>query len=504
MKKNKKRLTMRTLAVTTLLLASASSATAATGYPTAYPFKSEASSPPTLPETEPYDVMNGKNGEVTSKDNPGGYIARFAKCDPFSEDRLGIKFSTADLPLANDFVLKGKYPGFLECRGTAFLFMKLKAAKVSSENCTGAQIIEPSKFTGKVNGKAVCTSCCEAQKGFVMEPAEKYAIFEGEISTVQSTGSCPMPNEATYCTYITFKLTCLQALMGEKGDSRRQTWPCYDSQYNWLSSCPTFKANKLYNTLTKSIATFEHENYVNKLTAVENLVLNPLMKQPDRVCHPYSYYYPATKKSDGSSTPTLGGLTAGLADAAKAATAALAAAKDVMDKAGVALLADVSAEAKAKAELLIAAMTSGKKVPKVVATVSADDAAGACASICKSMELKDCKDMVCEAKATARRSLLASNFETTSLVNPGKADAAAITASLKKNGVTATTTESDAKTELQSVPGIDTAKLTALETAATANIAAIAAAAKLTPTAGAPKVPLVWSAALVLFAMAMN
>jgi hypothetical protein len=141
------------------------------------------------------------------------------------------------------------------------------------------------------------------------------------------------------------------------------------------------------------------------------------------------------------------------------------------------LLGDIADESvKKKAKLLADAAIAGEKVRKITVKEEASDEASACSSAFTKADMQP-SDGACVATAASsgRRRLSATTYDvelvfSSSTVSESKLSAAVN--SLKANGVDVVKSESavDPIAELETVPGVDSAKLTTFKTDATAAV----------------------------------
>ena len=163
------------------------------------------------------------------------------------------------------------------------------------------------------------------------------------------------------------------------------------------------------------------------------------------------------------------------------------------------LLGDIADESvKKKAKLLADAAIAGEKVRKITVKEEASDEASACSSAFTKADMQP-SDGACVATAASsgRRRLSASTYDvelvfSSSTVSESKLSAAVN--SLKANGVEVVKSESavDPIAELETIPGVDSAKLTTFKTDATAAVEAAAAPAgssSSTPPTSPPPPP---------------
>jgi hypothetical protein len=286
---------LQTLLVTTTCILSAKLCSAASVYPSTYPYEKNPFKVPSLPEKDPDESI------LTE----GGYLNRLTRCDPYSDDRAAYK----DPALHKESYAAQKYAGFLECRPQGFLKFPDGRARIwHTRNCsslTAISIISKALFSGKIAGKTICTDCCKDVEG-LLQLADMAPARETIIQTYVTVGSCGIPSEPAYCALSTAASRCLEYFPGNdpnglgKTNARRGTFGCYDNVYAWMMTCSLFKVKSLF--LSTFLTLWEPNAYLTTLTYEQLMVLEGIWVQPDRVCYPYSYYNPAVEQQ--VSTPS--------------------------------------------------------------------------------------------------------------------------------------------------------------------------------------------------------
>jgi hypothetical protein len=172
----------------------------------------------------------------------------------------------------------------------------------------------------KINEKNVCSEgkqCCEFFKG--TQSGVGWAIKKVQaIQDYATTGGCPDITNEKYaemyvCSEIWTMYNCNTYFSkGKNNNARSFVRPCYDLGVNYLSACKLFITGTLV-AATFDMKRYDPETYLKDKTAAQLLSLHSLYVQPDRVCNPYSYFFPETAiKSEsptsggGSSSPTSG------------------------------------------------------------------------------------------------------------------------------------------------------------------------------------------------------
>jgi len=296
-----------------LLVAGAS---AASVYPKTYPFADESVKPPDLPDKgEAFD-----NDNWDDPSNPGGYFLKFLNCDPYSPDRPPY----SDSSLANtvpESYQETKPAGFPECRLQAYFFRSIlgSAAESYAYNCTKmletpettAAISEAANWNNLIAGEEACVKgeCCSFMDGVVIEQFGRHVPFMEVMGEHYTQGLCPtLPPEEVFCPYTTIPFYCAEYYVGYTND-RPVTYACYDVAWRWYAECPVFQSTRLILEISFEAGKWEAPQYLEDLAYDQLIVLEPIFKLPDRVCHPYSYYHPQdASESPGSSSA---GITAG-------------------------------------------------------------------------------------------------------------------------------------------------------------------------------------------------
>lgn len=251
-----------------LLLISFAFACEAAVYPSTYPFENEPLSPPILPESTPdysYDMDN----------DPGGYITKIYKCDLNDPE-----FMTEAHGNYWDYCEYQQMYAFYATNGAATAF------GVAAFNCSEKREVTAADLGGVINSKTVCTNCCPDVVGQKVW-GEDFGSYLSLIETATVNGVCDTVTHETYCvTCIAHAMLCIQHFI----DAGERTYviACFDSVWHWLMTCSVFKTTGVVE-LVKGEDTLP---YLNSLSAVEQFVVFGFQYYGDRVCLPYSYYFP--------------------------------------------------------------------------------------------------------------------------------------------------------------------------------------------------------------------
>lgn len=169
-------------------------------------------------------------------------------------------------------------------------------------NCTRGENekIMDKQFLGQVGTDKICevNNCCKDLIGLpgtslVSEPkVQTYSTW----SEIKSSGSCPEAmSEEMYCTIFSYGLskTCMEQWVSVT--DRLFVFPCYDTFVNYIQSCKLYKLTGYY------LPMYEPEDYWSKQSGEQNTAVTGLWDMGDKVCRPYSYFYPEFALADSSS-----------------------------------------------------------------------------------------------------------------------------------------------------------------------------------------------------------
>lgn len=257
------------LAVSLLFFAGAQAS-----YPSAYPFENEAVVPPAPAAATPAFTFDDQD--------PGGYVYSFA----YSQEIPEVPFCFTQTGLiAHQLVVRQGAPPMLP---------------MSLWNCTARNFpISATTYINKIAEIEICPAdkCCEHTWGllafFNNEPL--VANYE-QLSSAHTDGLCDeIFSEDVFCLLYNngHSFACHESFPSPS--ERQVVYPCHDSVYNYQMQC------KLYQgTGYKYRPETEPEAYYDTMSAEQINSWNGLYMSPDRVCQPYSYYYPDTAKSGSS------------------------------------------------------------------------------------------------------------------------------------------------------------------------------------------------------------
>jgi len=247
--------------------------------------------------------------------NPGGYYVRLMYCDPYADDRANIKLGMT--------ALKDSSLGFNECRANAWFMYSLfkrEGTAITTRNCSKGSTDRFRDYTFKlpteikINNVNICKSgkqCCEMFKD--TQSGTGWAIKKVDvIQDYQTVGGCTditkeKYGEAYICSEIWPMYNCNTYFSKGKSNARLLVRACYDLGVNFLSACKLFKTGALV-AATFTMKKYDTEEYLSKQSASQLMSMHSLYVSPDRVCHPYSYYFPESIKK--TETPPAGGASA--------------------------------------------------------------------------------------------------------------------------------------------------------------------------------------------------
>jgi hypothetical protein len=264
-------------------------------YPTAYPFEVNdyGADLLVLPDT-------GKPEFTYDDKDTGGY---------FLYGGIKSTFDTQDGPVFTSIGTGETYFYFCQHLGSKFFNVNFWEYDIATWNCTAAgNFYEQADFTGKQNGETVCEECCTDYMG--------HAIFGDDTLVRQqlfadfvSANGCDTMDETTYCiTGDSWHWVCLDGYVTR--EDRLFVKPCYDGFVMHMMTCAVVKAAGAHSYL--EAISVEPQSYIDMLSPTETMIIYSIeYTTMDRVCHPYTYYYPDADMGDsdsdksGSTVPTV-------------------------------------------------------------------------------------------------------------------------------------------------------------------------------------------------------
>jgi hypothetical protein len=245
-------------------------------YPLSYPFENEGIEIPAPREATPSWTFDG--------DDPGGYVYAY-----------GYNYVPTETPFC--FTEVGKIAHHLV--GT---FEAPPVLPDTLWNCTAREYpLNADTYLYEVNGATIGNSgACSDFYGqfayFGNEPS--LGDYEGFAADLEA-GLCEnYYNDGAFCLLFSMAANwaCFEhfEVLGE----RQYMYPCYDSMYQHLMQCAAFRTAGYWSEF---FIKAEPEEYINDSTVPEQLAWFGVYNGPDRVCNPYSYYFPETAKGTSSS-----------------------------------------------------------------------------------------------------------------------------------------------------------------------------------------------------------
>lgn len=246
---------------------------AGSGYPSTYPFENnvEENVPVALPAATP-------NYEFTHDTDPGGYIYLSTLCDLNSHD-----FAVRPYSMCSDCGVSMAH--------LVFTFSLPPVLPMQTWNCTASGFtFSASDFYGEVGGMQIeCAQggCCSdfvGKPAYTLDPVSFHEKWNKYIQIGSCTTSLP---EAFYCAEIAYDWVCFDRYVSAA--ERTHVEACYDLAYVYFRSCPVFRSIGV-NSENEA---YETKLYLANLSPDESFVVYGVHTYNDRVCHPYSYYFPA-------------------------------------------------------------------------------------------------------------------------------------------------------------------------------------------------------------------
>jgi len=301
-------------------------------YPTTYPYENEkdAGSLPSvedLPDATPSKKPDDAN-------DPGGYFKLFDKCTLWNT-------ISADKPFSP-----------LMCEGAEFALnyevgsMTWGKAATDKFNCTKACFASGSDdgktmtpITQKPYGFDVMdkvmvdnepgwcpskTNCCPHHADFLEKMQGNGCYRQFDTNTLnnrfKAMGSyykplgCPEHTTISNWCHQSYKTTQLCTNQYLSPSKRVTIYACPDTYWLYFSQCPVLMAKP------GSSDYFEPLPYISKLSGAQFIKLRALHNHIDKVCHPYSYYYPSMGKTPASSSAASSSVSAASSSVAAASS----------------------------------------------------------------------------------------------------------------------------------------------------------------------------------------
>jgi len=276
---------------------------AVASYPASYPFENES--------YVPADVPAGTPNYAYDDTDTGGYVYTGA-----------FTLSLFDGTLTDD-----DFPYWPHQNGFAWYNLVSQYAAppilpASVFNCSLNDLFfKPADYTGMVNGKKVCNTgeCCEylmGQPKFGDDQLSWHDWFDQRVAA----GMCDLISEDIYCVMVGghFHLNCMQYYLAPT-ERLVKVLACYDSWTLYYLTCPVYKQAYTY------MIVLEPDQFMDSLSAEENIITDCGAFAQDRLCHPYSYYYPQTTSDSESETDSSKTSSTASSDSSAAASLAVVA-----------------------------------------------------------------------------------------------------------------------------------------------------------------------------------
>lgn len=245
-------------------------------YPALYPFDNEAN-----PPAEPHAASPTYTFD---EQDTGGYVYTHAFKLEITDELLPTCFFENGMIMHQLVVRQGAPPVLPE----------------SFWNCTAkGYIITPEMYFNKIADQTICpeNNCCKGTWGLttLFQAGICDACYQ-QISQGFTDGLCDeMFGEEVYCLMFNngHNFGCNEQNISPS--DRQYLYACYDAVYHHYMGCKLYQVDGYkYREPT------EPTQYFEASTAAEVNAWNGLYWNGDRVCHPYSYYYPEQAGSGGS------------------------------------------------------------------------------------------------------------------------------------------------------------------------------------------------------------
>jgi hypothetical protein len=245
-------------------------------YPTTFPFENESYVPPEIPQSTPGETYDPAT-------DVGGYLF----FGPYMLVGFDNNLTQDDFPYV--------------CHDNGFsryiLAVSYGAPPVLPKqtwNCS-VEIFGDEDFTGQINSQSICAvgNCCKQYIGlpkYSTDQMEWHSYTENRLSSAM----CSDIDEEIYCLSVGghFEVNCYQYYPSV--DERLVMLPCYDFWLRYYLECKVFKS--AYTWMLVS----EPPSYVDLITTEQAISIDVLTLLQDRLCHPYSYYYPLSSSSEST------------------------------------------------------------------------------------------------------------------------------------------------------------------------------------------------------------
>jgi hypothetical protein len=250
-------------------------------YPSTYPFQDESYVPPMdLPDSTP-DLTFEPDSD------PGGYYITYAINKNFDDQTDGPPYYA--LPYFNFAEYFCWHTWDIKCSENGWAFW----------NCTAKGIVfEEADYPGTVVGETICEDCCSEWMGYPKQTTDQLDR-QATWDTFIQANACETYHEALYCHLSDgwHGHVCLEQYIDQ--GTRQIYKPCLDNGVRWMLECNLLKTTGAYSY----IEVYEPNAYRESLSIEQTFIVYYIQSASghDRVCYPYSYYFPdASAEADDS------------------------------------------------------------------------------------------------------------------------------------------------------------------------------------------------------------
>jgi len=241
-------------------------------YPSTYPFDVE------------YDLPEATPSFTYDDTDPGGYFRTALYCDFNDQNYAALIEQRIFIP-------------HWDCGFYMHRFNEISLLTKILSNCsTNNEIYEASTMqTNARYGDTYAT--CDEYLGW--GAAYGGTTTEQLLNPAMALGGCGTPPEEIVCLTIVEALNYCPDYYLSPGERLQPLLPCPDGYTDFLTSCPSM-------VIPFSNVGLEPESYYSQLSVTQTIWLQGIRLNADRLCHPYSYYHPATNgANEDSSSPSV-------------------------------------------------------------------------------------------------------------------------------------------------------------------------------------------------------
>jgi hypothetical protein len=163
-------------------------------------------------------------------------------------------------------------------------------------NCTGRDggVYAASDYTGVVTGKSgeqtLCQvgECCKDWYGLDKWSDDAMSYHEW-LNNLASFGLCEDTIEPIYCQLVDnhYRSNCYE--LRPTPTTRAVSYGCPDAHMNYWLSCSVYKTVEMFHGYK-----MEPQHYMDSETHEQKMLQEVAFQASDKVCNPYSYYFPDT------------------------------------------------------------------------------------------------------------------------------------------------------------------------------------------------------------------